>query len=139
MKAGLWSKAALFNAEGKILLLRRSSTDDRRAGEWDFPGGHIEPGEDLTAGQLREIQEETGLTLSFDDLRVVYGATEFYDEGLSVTRLLYVGFVDTDDVRLSFEHDEFKWVDIDTALQEFPHPFYGVGLKYARDHGLLQQ
>jgi 8-oxo-dGTP pyrophosphatase MutT (NUDIX family) len=34
----------------------------KRLGIWLQPGGHLEPGEDLAAGAVREVVEETGLT-----------------------------------------------------------------------------
>src|SRR5262245_46656739 len=43
--------------ERKLLLLR-----NRRRGEWGFPKGHLEPGEDAAAGAARELAEETGIT-----------------------------------------------------------------------------
>lgn len=138
MKSKVIAKAVVLNIADQVLLLRRSQTDTRRPGEWDFPGGGIEEdeGEDMTAGVACEITEEAGLNVPVTDLRLVYAATELYDDN-SVTRLLYAGRVGDSQVTLSFEHDDFKWVDIDTALEEFPHPFYGTGLKYARAHGLL--
>ncbi len=30
---------------------------------WNFPGGHVEPGEYVTPSVIREIQEETGLSI----------------------------------------------------------------------------
>lgn len=39
---------------------------DRSASDWHgiaFPGGHVEPGESITASVIREIKEETGLTI----------------------------------------------------------------------------
>ncbi|MGY1698758.1 NUDIX domain-containing protein [Geodermatophilus sp. SYSU D00766] len=29
---------------------------------WDFPGGHLEPGEDEPAAPARELSEELGVT-----------------------------------------------------------------------------
>lgn len=136
MKAKTIAKTILLNDKNHVLLLRRSATDTRRPGEWDFPGGGIETGEDITAGVAREIGEEAGLSIATADLRLLYAATEAY-ETESVTRLLFLAKAQNLPVRLSFEHDLYKWVDVETALKEFPHPFYGAGLAYARDHNLL--
>lgn len=136
MRTGTWAKTALITPENKVLLLRRSKTDSQRPGDWDFPGGNIEPGEDITAGLLREVDEEVGIQLEFSDVRLVYAATQRHTT-VSATRLLYVATVSEQAVTLSFEHDEYKWVDFDTVFAEFQHSFYSVGLKYARDNGLL--
>lgn len=133
-----FAKAAIFDEGEQILLLRRSATDPRRPGDWDFPGGQIEEGEEFAAGVAREITEEAGLRVPVTDLKAVYAATEAYEDGdQSVNRVLFVAKVSRPEVRLSYEHDDFKWVDIDTALHDFRHPFYSVGLEYAREHDLL--
>lgn len=138
MQAKVIAKAIIQNADGEVLLLRRSQTDMRRPGEWDFPGGNVDEGEDMTAAVAREIQEEAGLSVPIDDLRLLYAATEPYEaDQASVTRLVFAAEVESTAVQLSFEHDEYCWVSIDTALEQFPHPVYGVGLRYARQHDLL--
>lgn len=134
------AKAVILNSSGEVLLLRRVKTDQNRPGDWDFPGGGIEDDEDFIAGVAREIAEETGLTIRMSDLRLLYAATQLFEANdESITRLLFTATLDTATVRLSAEHDEFRWVDIETALTEFPHPFYGAGLRYARDHNLLKR
>lgn len=40
--------------------------------DWEFPGGQVEEGEDLTAALVREIEEETGITVSVGALVGVY-------------------------------------------------------------------
>ena len=37
-----------------------------------FPGGHVEPGETFTESVIREIYEETGLTISNPKLTGIY-------------------------------------------------------------------
>lgn len=45
--------------EGKLLLGRRKV--GHGAGNWEFPGGHLECGETIEACAIRELREETGL------------------------------------------------------------------------------
>lgn len=47
---------------GRVLMLQRGLADDSpAAGDWEFPGGHLEDGEIAWQGGVREWQEETGL------------------------------------------------------------------------------
>ncbi|XP_068271105.1 nucleoside diphosphate-linked moiety X motif 17 isoform X2 [Nyctibius grandis] len=56
--------AVLLRAStGRILLTRRASTLSIFPNIWVPPGGHVEPGEELLAVGLRELEEETGLRL----------------------------------------------------------------------------
>jgi 8-oxo-dGTP pyrophosphatase MutT (NUDIX family) len=49
---------------GRILLLQRAMDDDDPAGGcWEFPGGHLEPGETPLQAARREWQEEIGVAL----------------------------------------------------------------------------
>jgi 8-oxo-dGTP diphosphatase len=136
MQAHVYAKAIILGEPGQLLLLRRSQTDDKRPGEWDFAGGEVEEGEEITQGVVREILEEAGLKLKTSDVKLVYAATVAYEKA-SVTRLLFVCLSPVSEIKLSYEHDKYLWVDYKTALELFPHFFYGVGLKYALEHNLL--
>ena len=46
---------------GKVLLVRRGQ--EPLKGEWSLPGGALELGETLQQGVVREVFEETGLTV----------------------------------------------------------------------------
>ncbi len=50
-----------------ILLMKRSDN-----GCWGLPGGHVEPGESVTAATQREVREETGFRISVGRLIGVY-------------------------------------------------------------------
>ena len=52
--------AVNVEGQGLFLLQRRGS---HGAGEWSFPGGHLEFGESVIQCAIREVMEETGLIL----------------------------------------------------------------------------
>lgn len=59
--AGLAVKA---QDTGRVLLEQRAlDTEDPAGGSWEFPGGHVEPGEDPLEAAKREWLEETGAEL----------------------------------------------------------------------------
>lgn len=51
--------AAVFRREGRILVARRPPSGER-PGQWEFPGGKVEPGESEPEALAREIREELG-------------------------------------------------------------------------------
>lgn len=54
--------AVIRDADGRILLIRRGHAPG--AGLWSLPGGRVEPGESDHAAVVREVSEETGLTVT---------------------------------------------------------------------------
>lgn len=50
----------VVNASGQVLVTRRPD-HVHQGGLWEFPGGKLEPGEDVQAGLTRELQEELGI------------------------------------------------------------------------------
>ena len=57
------AKIILFNADGDVLLLKRSNYMKKFKNSWDLPGGHVHVGEDIEDGLRREVKEETGIEL----------------------------------------------------------------------------
>jgi 8-oxo-dGTP diphosphatase len=53
--------AVVTDARGRLLLIKRGH--EPGAGLWSLPGGRIEPGESDTEALIREMLEETGLTV----------------------------------------------------------------------------
>jgi 8-oxo-dGTP diphosphatase len=59
--------ALIFNPAGEILLQRRSDN-----GRWALIGGMMEPGEQPADALVREVHEETGLTISPERITGIY-------------------------------------------------------------------
>lgn len=55
--------AAIFNEDGRLLVIRRTDT-----GEWAVPGGAAEVGEPMGLAAVREAAEETGLDVELTRL-----------------------------------------------------------------------
>jgi len=55
-------KAFIVDA-GKLLAVRRDSTDENQPCRWEVPGGRLEGGEGLDEHLIREVLEETSLTI----------------------------------------------------------------------------
>lgn len=56
--------------EGRVLLIRRGKEPLR--GRWLIPGGTVELGETLEDAVVREVEEETGLTVQPRDVVLVF-------------------------------------------------------------------
>jgi 8-oxo-dGTP diphosphatase len=104
----LSAKVVVRDGEGRCLLLKRSMSSKGNPGKWDLPGGKVDAGENLEQGLLREVAEETGLTIS---LQRVLGAAESESPTKRVAYLILEGRVESGQVRLSSEHDDYAWVD----------------------------
>jgi len=57
-------KAVVTDDSGRILLVRKSDEDPNQPGRWELPGGRLKPSEDVVAHMIREVREETGLSVS---------------------------------------------------------------------------
>ena len=59
--------AAVRDSAGEILLVRR--IDD---GFWELPGGRVEVGESAAQAVVREVEEESGITIALTGISGVY-------------------------------------------------------------------
>lgn len=87
-------------------------------GHWDFVKGNVEEGEDEKTTTMRELKEEAGIT----DAGFVEGFREeikyFYRrDGKLIRKVVVFYLIETEqkDVKISFEHDDFKWLGYNEA------------------------
>ena len=104
------------NKEIRFLLLKRAKTKIYEH-LWQGVAGKIEAGEAAWEAAIRELKEETG----FEPVRIFVAdhVSKFYEaHGDWVNMVPVFGIeVEDEEVILSDEHCEFKWVDFNTAHQ----------------------
>ena len=104
------------NKEIRFLLLKRAKTKIYEH-LWQGVAGKIEAGEAAWEAAIRELKEETG----FEPVRIFVAdhVSKFYEaHGDWVNMVPVFGIeVEDEEVKLSDEHCEFKWVDFNTAHQ----------------------
>ena len=129
--AKIVAKALVRNSEGLYLVLYRSNTHPLFPGHIDFPGGEVEPEETPEAAVVREIQEETRLSVNPNKLKKLfakqYGQTTHM---LFEAKLAKPGMK----VTLSWEHKGYHWITPEElkSLPKFPvaDPYYTDAVDY---------
>jgi 8-oxo-dGTP pyrophosphatase MutT (NUDIX family) len=101
----------------KFLLLKRAPNKSLHPGIWQMITGKVRKNETTKAAVLRELREETGLRCS--KLFVVPRINCYYMEPLDVISLspVFLAEVENTDVKLSKEHEDYKWVNYKDAVK----------------------
>ncbi|MFF0728048.1 NUDIX domain-containing protein [Streptomyces sp. NPDC004134] len=110
-------------ATNRVLLLQRGLHAKFARGKWDLPVGKSEPGEPITATAVRELYEETGVTVDPEELQVahvIHGAwgVEAPSGFLTIvfTADTWTGVAENREPR---KHAQVSWIDIDSLPEDF--------------------
>ena len=101
------------NGAREFLLL------ERKEGFLDFPKGHIEAGETEEIAAIREVGEETGLTLKpMDGFRYVQNYWYSTRNGrINKEVVMFISQADSNDkVKISHEHVGYRWLTYNECL-----------------------
>lgn len=114
-------KAVVINPDGQVLILKRAKDNNTNAGKWDIPGGLLEVGESLEEALKREILEEIGLEVEVGPvIRVCEFSKETEQFKKEKRSLRFIAYCKgNEDVKLSDEHSEFLWLNMDEAIEKF--------------------
>ncbi|MDW4910307.1 NUDIX domain-containing protein [Streptomyces sp. ADMS] len=109
-------------AAGRVVLLQRGPRAKFAQGMWDLPLGKSEPGEPVTDTAVRELHEETGLTVKPESLKVahiVHGAQGVQAPNGYLTVVFAVhDWTGEPENREPDKHAEVRWVEVDALPVE---------------------
>jgi 8-oxo-dGTP diphosphatase len=109
---------AIIRNNNKFLIMHKKSWEK---GIWELPGGRMELGENAEETLAREIMEETGLTVT--PLRLL-DTWKFLTDACKITGVIYLCDKKDGEIKLSHEHDEYKWVEFNEETLEQMHTAY---------------
>ncbi len=116
------SAKAFIVKDNKLLILKRSSDEVHKANIWEIPGGRLELGENPIEGLKREVKEESGIDIEvLHPIKVRHFERE---DGQTITMLIFLCKALNDDVKISKEHSEFDWVEIENCKEKLPYFFH---------------
>ena len=100
----LTNMCMICDGKGNVLVQNKQNHPTWHG--WNFPGGHVEKGEYVTPSVIREMQEETGLTIEHPKL---CGIKEFHKakDGKRYIVFLYTADRFSGDLKSSAEGEVF--------------------------------
>jgi ADP-ribose pyrophosphatase YjhB (NUDIX family) len=113
---------ALVVRDGCVLLGRRNR--EPYLGWWDIPGGFLEPWEHPAAGAVREVAEETGLTVRPTELLGIFIDTYGEGDGADYTlNVYYLVEIVGGETRPADDLAELAWFAAGSLPEQiaFPH------------------
>lgn len=111
----LTNMCMISDGKGNVLVQDKVNNADWHG--WNFPGGHVEKGEYITPSVVREMQEETGLTIENPKL---CGIKEFHKskDGKRYIVFLYIADKFSGELKSSNEGEIFWYPLSELAKSE---------------------
>ena len=98
----------LVLCDDTLLSMQRGSSQKTGAGLWEGISGRVRPGEEPHVAASREVVEESGLRVEIAQRPIAtYAALRGGDP---MTVIVFRGAFIEGEVRLSKEHDAYRWV-----------------------------
>ena len=112
--------------DNKILLFKRSETDESNPGKWAMIGGGVDPGETPEQALTREVKEEAGVFLqNFTNLKR-------YEYGNVILNVFYTNTFDEANIKLNKEHSEYKYFTLEELENE--ENTISTNIQFAKDY-----
>ena len=110
MPYGLTVRGIIKNNSNEILIVKRHPKSKTDPEMWELPGGKVEKGEFFADALVREIKEETNLDCKVGDF--CEAIQNDYMHKRTVQLMMYLTDI-TGDVKISDEHTDWMWANIE--------------------------
>lgn len=78
-------RAAVFLTDGEKVLICHAPNKKHEVHTWDLPKGHAEANEDAHDCAVRELFEETGLTIDYDKTQMIeFGPLPYFKDEMTI-------------------------------------------------------
>ncbi|USK42241.1 NUDIX hydrolase [Cytobacillus oceanisediminis] len=114
--------ALIYNKSSEQILM----VNNKGQG-WSLPGGAVERGESLEQAVVREVEEETGLTIKVGNVLAINEAF-FQEKGHHALFITFEANILEGECEIRYEEEisEIKWVDLHSANKLMPYYPNGV-------------
>lgn len=129
----------IFNSKNQILLGRRKSSHGR--GDYGPPGGHLEFGETLEDCAIREVKEETNLTIENPRFLTITNDV-FVSENKHYLSVFMTAFFPEGQVIVNMEPEKklsWQWFVVDHLPGDLFLPLKSLTAKYELHMGFLKE
>lgn len=101
-----------FDGVEKVFLPKRAANKKFMPGVYELPGGHVDFGENITAGLKREVMEEFSKEISLGDPFATFTYTNDVKGTHSIETIYFAQFLGgIDDIKVHPEdHSEYQWL-----------------------------
>ncbi len=111
---------ALIVKERKMFLSQRRDTRPELHGKWEFPGGGIDPGEEIIDCLQREVKEETGFNIKvIEKIPKIYTKVILSQQSDQIFVIIHICSIESGTLQLAEEESiQSGWFTYQEALEK---------------------
>jgi len=115
-------KSFIVSDRQQLLIVKRRDDIKHKPGVWEIQGGRLETGENPFLGLKREVKEEVNLEVEIQNPLKIHHFIR--GDGQKITMIVFLCRPITEDVKISSEHTDYQWIDINRAKSILTEDFH---------------